>query len=51
MRFCYFLDIQSRRSCIGRRTQPDWTADATRLGGGRNLIGWRTQPDRTADGI
>ena len=42
MRFCYFLDIQSRRSMHR-------TADATRLDGGRNLIGRRTQPDRTAD--
>ena len=44
MRFCSFLNIQSRGSM-------HWTADATRLGGGRNLIGWRTQPDRTADAI
>ena len=42
MRFCYFLDIQSRGSTHR-------TADATRLDGGRNLIGRRTQPDRTAD--
>lgn len=44
MRFCSFLNIQSRGSM-------HWTADATRLGGGRNLIGRRTQPDRTADAI
>ena len=37
------------RNLIGRRTQSDRAADATRLDGGRNLIGRRTQPDRTAD--
>ena len=66
MRFCYFLNIQSRRSThwmadairldgernqIGRRTQSDRTADATRSDGGRNLIGRRTQSDWTADAI
>ena len=44
MRFCSFLNIQSRGSM-------HWTADATRLGGGRNLIGWRTQSGRAADAI
>jgi len=58
MRFCYFLNIQSRgsmhrtadatrsdggRNPIGRRTRPDWMANATWLDGGRNLIGRRTQ--------
>ena len=33
---------------IGQRTQSDRTADATRLGGGRNLIGWRTETDGVA---
>ena len=44
MRFCSFLNIQSRGSMHR-------TTDATRLGGGRNLIGWRTQPDWAADAI
>lgn len=44
MRFCSFLNIQSRGSM-------HWTADAIRLDSERNLIGQRTQPDRTADAI
>lgn len=44
MRFCSFLNIQSRGSMHRM-------ADATRLDGGRNLLGRRTQPDRTADAI
>ena len=31
------------------RTRSDWTADAIRLGGGRNPIGRRTESDRAAD--
>ena len=50
------LKVQAESSCternpIGRRTQPDWTANATRLDGERNPIGHRTQSDRTADAI
>ena len=33
---------------IGQRTQSDRTADAIRLGGGRNPTGRRTESDRTA---
>ena len=66
MRFCSFLNIQSRRSVhrtadairldggrnlIGWRTQSDWMADAIRSDGGRNLIGRRTQSDRMAGAI
>ena len=36
---------------IVQRTESDWTADAIRLGGGRNLIGRRTETDWVADGI
>ena len=42
MRFCSFLNIQSRGSMHRM-------ADATRLDSERNLIGRRTQPDWTAD--
>ena len=46
--FCN-LKVQVVSSCternpIGRRTQPDQTANATRSDGGRNPIGRRTQP-------
>ena len=42
------LKVQAESSCternpIGHRTQPDRTADAIRLDGGRNPIGRRTQ--------
>lgn len=33
----------SERNPIGRRTQPDWTANAIRSDGERNPIGRRTQ--------
>ena len=35
----------TERNPIGRRTQSDQTADATRSDGGRNPIGRRTQHD------
>ena len=44
MRFCSFLNIQSRGSMHRM-------ADATRLDGGRDPIGWQTQPGWTADAI
>ncbi len=44
MRFCSFLNIQSRGSMHRM-------ADATRLDGGRNLIGQRTQPDQTTNAL
>ena len=53
--FCN-LKVQVVSSCternpIGRRTQPDRTANATRSDGERNPIGRRTQSNRTADAI
>ena len=44
------LSSCSERKPIGRRTEPDRTADGIRSDGGRKPIGRRTETDRTADG-
>ena len=45
------LSSCSERNPIGRRTEPDRTANENRSDGGRKPIGRRTETDWTADGI
>ena len=44
------LSSCSERNPIGRRTEPNRTADGNRSDGGRKPIGRRTETDWTADG-